>query len=51
MALPSAQDTPSSKTHHSTGLTPITDDELLEVLNLVSMVHRRLDEVRRTGRA
>lgn len=28
----------------------ITDDELLEVLNLVSMVHRRLDEVRRTER-
>ena len=29
----------------------ISDDELLEVLNLVSMVHRRLDEVRRTERA
>ncbi|WP_342372553.1 TIGR02391 family protein [Propioniciclava soli] len=28
----------------------ITDDELLEVLNLVSMVHRRLDEVWRTER-
>lgn len=29
----------------------INDDELLEVLNLVSMVHRRLDDARRTERA